>query len=249
MLPNVIVIGAMKCGTTAVHRYLDAHPEIAMSDPKELNFFFGPDRASRSQAGNWHRGSGWYAAQFPDAAPVRGESSPGYTSPDHPEAAGRMAAVVPDVRLVYLVRDPVARAVSQYRHHRRDGTEHRSLEEALLDPASQYLSRGRYLERVQPFLAHFPRERIAVVAQEELAAAPARVVDSLVVHVGLDPELGHTAGSRTATAATTAHGPPGSAGSLAEVPARLQARLREALVDDADRFRSLLDRDLPGWSL
>lgn len=154
VLPNLIVIGAMKCGTTALHRYLDLHPEVAMSEPKELNFFFGPERlderdepAARS-AGNWHRGVGWYAMQF-RPAPVRGEASPGYTSPSFPEAAERMARVVPEARLVYAVRDPVARAVSQYLHHRADGTERRPIEEALLDPASQYLARSLYHERLE----------------------------------------------------------------------------------------------------
>jgi len=115
-LPNLVVVGAMKCGTTALHGFLDRHPEIAMSDPKELNFFFGPAAGSGDDApwaeGNRHRGVGWYRHQFPVAAPVRGESSPGYTSPSEPHVAARMAALIPGARLVYLVRDPVERAVS-----------------------------------------------------------------------------------------------------------------------------------------
>jgi len=175
-LPNLVVVGAMKCGTTALHGFLDRHPEIAMSDPKELNFFFGPAAGSGDDApwaeGNRHRGVGWYRHQFPAAAPVRGESSPGYTSPSEPHVAARMAALIPGARLVYLVRDPVERAVSQYHHHRADGTEPRPLDAALLDPHSQYVDRGRYHARLTPFLRHFPRSRIAVVAREGLLADP-----------------------------------------------------------------------------
>lgn len=102
-LPNLVVIGAMKCGTTSLHHYLDVHPDIAMSQAKELNFFFGDDADGESgdaevrswHNGNWHRGVEWYAAQFDAGAPVRGEASPGYTSPAHPEVAGRMAAIIP----------------------------------------------------------------------------------------------------------------------------------------------------------
>src|SRR3954470_10329564 len=131
-LPTVIAIGAMKCGTTALHRYLDAHPQISMATVKEVNFFIGATTAPDGdedtwwQHGQWHRGVAWYAGLFDETAPVRGETSPGYTSPASTEAAGRMAAVVPDARLVYLVRHPLDRAVSQYRHHVRDGTETRS---------------------------------------------------------------------------------------------------------------------------
>lgn len=161
LLPNLIVIGAMKCGTTALHRYLDLHPDVAMSEPKELNFFIGPERLAEGceppawLAGNWHRGLEWYARQF-RPAPVRGEASPGYTSPSSPEAPERMARVLPGARLVYAVRDPVERAVSQYLHHRADGTERRPIEEALLDPSSQYVERGLYHARLEPYLKRFP---------------------------------------------------------------------------------------------
>jgi len=114
-----------------------------------------------------HRGTPWYAAHFDPAAAVRGEASPGYTSPCHAQVVVRMAAVIPDAHLVYVVRDPVGRAVSQYCHHRREGSEKRDLADALLDSGSQYVARGRYAERLAPFLdGSFP---ITIVAREELA--------------------------------------------------------------------------------
>jgi Sulfotransferase domain len=188
-LPNLIVIGAMKCGTTALHRILDTHPDIAMAPEKELNFFFGPATQPPTwHAGNWHRGTDWYAGRFDARARVRGEASPGYTSPHHPEVAARMATVVPEARLVYLVRDPLARAVSQYHHHVRDGTEHRPIVAALRDPASQYLSRSCYHARLEPFLAHYHPDRITAVAQEALRADPRRALGPLLRQLDVDPD-------------------------------------------------------------
>lgn len=83
-LPNLVVIGAMKCGTSALHRYLDRHPQIEMSEPKELNFFFGPSTSAQDEShpaqergrewssGNWHRGSQWYSRHFRGEAIARG---------------------------------------------------------------------------------------------------------------------------------------------------------------------------------
>src|SRR5215212_4374512 len=175
-LPTLIVIGAMKCATTALHDYLDAHPDITMSRPKELNFF------SESPT----RELGWYAAHFEPRSKLRGESSPGYTSPSFPDAAARMASAAADVRLLYLVRDPVERALSQYRHHLRDRTEARPLEEAVLDPNSQYIARSRYFERLQPFLQHFDPAQIQVVVQERLLADRHHVMADVYRHVGAE---------------------------------------------------------------
>jgi Sulfotransferase family len=121
-LPSFLIIGAMKCGTSALHRYLSVHPEVAISEPKELKFFVGPASIPSYagswswQRGNWHRGTAWHKRHFAAHARARGEAPPAYTSPSFPEAAGRIARVVPDARLLYLVRDPMARAVSQYWH-------------------------------------------------------------------------------------------------------------------------------------
>src|SRR4051812_3312851 len=106
-LPNLIVIGAKKSGTTSLYVYLDAHPEISMTRDKELNFFV--------EERNWSRGLGWYGEQFDAGAPVRGEASPYYTAlPHHRGVPERMASVIPDARLVYMVRDPIARLLSHY---------------------------------------------------------------------------------------------------------------------------------------
>lgn len=244
-LPTVVVIGAMKCGTTALHRHLARHPDVAMSDRKELNFFIGADRVPEGRAarwvdGNWHRGVGWYAAHFPASAPVRGESSPGYTSPDHPEVASRMAATIPHARLVYLVRDPIARAVSQYRHHRRDGTEVRPLAAALLDPDSQYVARSRYHERLAPFLARFPPERILVVAQEALRDEPFATLRQVHRFLGVVHRSASDAPSAPASRPTDRASP---------LPDQVRDGLVSALHDDAVRLRALTGLTLASWSV
>jgi hypothetical protein len=243
-LPTLIVIGAMKAGTTAMHGALDRHPQVTMSDPKELNFFFGPAHVLPGEptppwtAGNRWRGLDWYATHFPAASRVRGETSPGYTSPDHPGVAARMAAVVPDVRLVYLVRDPVERALSQYRHHVRDGSEHRQVDEALTDPASQYVTRSRYHERLLPFLEEFSRERILIVAQEHLREEPQRTLRRVCRFVGADPNL------LPADAISRRSAP-----MRAPVDGALHATVAAAVRDDVMRLRALVDHPLPTWSV
>lgn len=236
MLPNLVVIGAMKCATTALHRYLGGHPDVAMSQPKELNFFFGP---------NWDLGVEWYAGHFPGSseAAVRGESSPGYTSPDHPEVAQRMAAVIPDAKLVYLVRDPVERALSQYRHHWADGDETRTLRAAVFDPDSQYVSRGRYYERLVPFLEHFDARRLAIVSQEQLFADRRGVLRGLFRFLEVDE--GHVPGDiggRTSVSATAPL-------PLSADAAAVRATLRELFRDDTDRLREVTGRAFPEWSV
>src|SRR5438093_10024477 len=97
-LPNLVVIGAQKCGTSGLHYYLSLHPEISMSRPKELNFFI----AER----NWPRGVEWYRRHFDPRAQVRGESSPNYTAfPQHTGVVERLHELLPEPRLVYLIRD------------------------------------------------------------------------------------------------------------------------------------------------
>ena len=242
-LPTLVVIGAMKCGTTALHAHLGRHPDIAMAPGKELNFFLGPDEPPPApedewwRHGQWHRGLDWYAAQFDAGARVRGEASPGYTDPSHPEVVDRMRRVLPDARLVYLVRDPVDRAASQWAHHVRDGTEPRPVGEAVLDPASQYLARSRYVERLQPFLAAYPREQLLVVVQERLKADPRRELARVFAHAGADPGFWDDALTAEVHAG----------GDRTDVPPEVRETFWAAVADDVARLRGLLGDDLAEW--
>jgi hypothetical protein len=255
-LPNLIVIGAMKSGTSALHRHLDRHPDIRMSWPKELNFFFGPVDSlcpstgrhvtacqcpQRWAAGNWYRGIGWYARHFDARSAVRGESSPGYTSPSHASVAARMAQVVPEARLLYLVRDPLARAVSQYRHHSREGTERRPIHQALLHPSSQYIPRGQYFQRLLPFLEWFGKDQIAIVAQEELLADPRTTLPKIFGFLSVDDSYWSSCFHKRSNQAPEGAPPP--------MDGWLRERLIELFHDDVERLRTFADRSFPSWSV
>ena len=240
-LPNLVIIGAMKCGTTALHGLLDEHPDIAMARGKELNFFFGPESDPGENAvSTWHRGPAWYASQFDARAAIRGESSPGYTSPDHPEVAARMAAVVPGVRLIYLVRDPIDRAVSQYRHHRADGTEQRPVAAALLDPDSQYITRGRYFDRLAPFLDKFGSDRILVISQEDLLHDPHKRLNRAYRFLGVEPP---TRAAKPARRWNVARG------GAVDLPRSIRTRLEREFTDDVARLRQMTGQRFTAWSV
>jgi hypothetical protein len=198
--PNLIVIGAMNCGTSALHYYLGMHPEISMSSPKELDFFAAepevPDwmrvggeveqRIIAGTAGNWAKGAEWYLGHFDAAAPVRGEASPAYTYPWHRRAAERLAEFAPDARLVLLVRDPLEQAVSQYVMHRGAGVEPRPIEEALADPLGVYGARAHFGICAEPFYQAFGPERILVKRQETLRADRRRAIGQIFEFAGVD---------------------------------------------------------------
>jgi len=199
-LPDFLVIGAQKAGTTALYAYLRWHPGITGPSWKEVSFF---DR-------HWWRGEGWYRGQFPLRSGDRlvGEASPSYLF--HPLAPERARAVVPDAKLVALVRNPVDRAYSQYQHEVSLGREPLSFEGALAaeeertrgevdrlvaDPKAfsaewwdhTYAARGRYAEQLERWFAVYPREQLLVVATEELGERPAETYASVLAFLGAAP--------------------------------------------------------------
>jgi hypothetical protein len=194
------VIGAQKAGTTALYAYLRWPPGITGPSWKEVSFF---DR-------HWWRGESWYRGQFPLRSGGRlvGEASPSYLF--HPLAPERVRSVVPDVKLVALVRDPVARAYSQYQHEAALGREPLSFEDALAaeeertrgeverllaDPRAfssawwdhTYAARGRYAEQFERWLAFFDRESLLVVRTEDLGERPAETYGSILAFLGAAP--------------------------------------------------------------
>jgi hypothetical protein len=179
-LPNLIVIGGLKCGTTSLHHYLNLHPEIAMSRPKELNFFVAEL--------NWDLGPDWYASHFDRAAPVRGETSPHYTNlPRFGGVAARMREVLgAETRIVYMVRDPIDRMLSHYLHNVGGGYESRPLETALANPDSAYVARSRYAMQAEPYLEAFGAERVLIVTREELRDTRLATMQRAFAFAGVD---------------------------------------------------------------
>jgi hypothetical protein len=197
-LPNLVVIGTGRCGTTSLHHYLAQHPQIAMSRTKELRFFADVadldarplhdplERAvvARSR-GTWRRGLDWYRSQFDPRAPVRGESSPIYCHPWHRACVQRLAATLPDARLILCVRDPVERTLSAQRHRRAIGQDPRPAD-AALSPDGLYASLSRYADHLEAYLRHFPAERILVVDQADLASRPRATLGEVFAFLGVD---------------------------------------------------------------
>jgi hypothetical protein len=178
-MPNLIIIGGLKCGTTSIHHYLGLHPEIQMSKPKELNFFV--------EELNWDLGLDWYASRFDDRFKVRGESSPHYTNlPRYDGVAERIKQHCPDARLIYMVRDPIKRILSHWMHATGAGYETRDMVEVLSDPNTQYVNRSRYWTQLQPYLEHFDHSQIEVITQEELQRDRDGTMRKAFAYAGVD---------------------------------------------------------------
>ena len=180
-LPNLIIIGGLKCGTTSLHHYLNLHPEVGMSRPKELNFFV--------EDMNWGLGVDWYRAHFPAGAAVRGETSPHYTNrPRSRGVAERMRKTLgPQARLIYMVRHPLDRLLSHYLHNVGGGYEDRELSRAVADHSSSYVQRGLYAFQLEPFLEAFGREQVLVVSREELGRERDATVQRVFGFCGVEP--------------------------------------------------------------
>ncbi len=160
-LPNLIIIGAKKCGTTSLHYYLSIHPEVLMSREKEVNFF--------ASEGNWDKGVEWYKSNFVGNAKIYGEASPQYTGYPHCNGVPvKMHSVVPHAKLIYIIRDPIERMLSDYTHLIASGSETRPLAEALADYASSYFSRSQYFMQLEQYLQFYPPSQILVITQEDL---------------------------------------------------------------------------------
>lgn len=202
-LPGLIIPGAMKAGTTSLFRHLEGHPRLALAPRKEVHYF---DH-------HFHRGPAWYRRQFPgarptasDAVPIACEASPYYMF--EPRVPQRVHDLVPDVKLVFLLRDPVERAFSHYHNNRRLGREPLDFEAALdaeddrtlaeedrlhADPLHvsephrlySYRRRGLYAEQLLRWQACFAADQMLVIDARRLFTDPAAVVAEVLRFVGV----------------------------------------------------------------
>lgn len=160
MLPNLIVIGAMKAGTSSLHYYLSLHPEIFMSEVKELNFF---ER-------NWEKGLAWYESQFPTERAIRGESSPNYAKfPTFGGVPQRMHSILPDAKLIYVVRDPIERIVSHYIDAYSYGRANGTISEALADFENHHIVKcSKYFMQLEQYLEYYDASKLLIITSEDL---------------------------------------------------------------------------------
>jgi len=208
-LPDFAIIGAAKCGTTSLFDYLGRHPLVLLSSTKEVHY---ADRAA-----NVARGERWYRSWFPGVAELErvsrrnggqralcGEATPNYFC--HPDAPARLRAVVPDARLILLLREPGERAWSQFRWSMHWGGEPldfggalRAEADRLPDrfasmrrPADQqnfvshgYALRGLYAEQLEWWYQAFPRDQVLVLRSEDLFADPSASLARVEAFLGL----------------------------------------------------------------
>lgn len=178
-LPDFIIIGMMKSGTSSLYYWLAEQPECSPA-AKEINFF--------SEDALWARGVEWYSTFFAEARPgtLVGEASTSYTKDAGPQAARRMAATVPDARLICVLRHPLERTRSEYRHHVRRGREKEPLVDALRREGNSYIGLSMYFQRLKPYIEAFPREQLCVVRLEDLSSGGAPGWAAVLAHLGLD---------------------------------------------------------------
>ena len=182
-LPNFLIIGAMKAGTTSLYHYLRAHPQVFMSSVKELDFFAHEPNRSRSLD--------WYRRQFAPAEPdsvAIGEASTIYTKyPRFPGVPERIAVQVPEVRLIYVVRHPIERIRSHYQHQVAVGAERAPFERAVFDNPI-YLDYSRYAMQIDQYLPHFPRDQMLVITSEDLRHKRLATVRRVYEFLGVEPD-------------------------------------------------------------
>jgi len=182
-LPTFLVIGALKAGTTSLWTYLRGHPDVYMPEEKELRFFV--------EQHNWDRGLDWYEGRFSASggAHAIGEASPAYTiATSFPGVPARIASLIPEAKLIYVVRHPVERMRSHYLQRRVDGTERLPPERAFLEDLD-YLHTSRYAFQIDLYLEHFARDQILIITTEELREDRLETLQRAFGFIGVDPDV------------------------------------------------------------
>ena len=212
-LPDFLIIGAPKAGSTALHVALAQHPDLFLSDPKEPKFFLcdeqPPDPAHQRGPGDAHSAQEWvwdrnrYEALLAKApaGTLRGESTPFYLW-DH-GAHLRIRDAIPHAKLIAIVRDPVDRAYSNWTHLWCDGLEPEAdfrtacrLETervaAGFAPFWRYLELGRYGAQFEHLFSVFPREQVHVLRYRDLVDQPQRSLGAIFEFLGVETGAVHS---------------------------------------------------------
>ena len=188
--PSYLIIGGQKCGTTSLYNYLIQHPNLIAASEKEIHFF----------STNYHKGDQWYKTHFPRTKAfgnktnvITGEASPYYIF--HPHSPARVRKKLPDVKIIAMLRDPVERAFSHYKHHVKLKVEPLTFADAIKAEPERlmcewdkmvknedydsynlqmysYLARGVYVDQLKRWLDYFPREQFLILQSEDFFRNP-----------------------------------------------------------------------------
>ena len=247
-LPDFIIAGAPRSGTSWLYELLGRHPGVYMAKPRapEPKFFLVDELYAQGLA----RYAQWFATAGPSQK--AGEKSSNYL--EQPVVAQRIARDLPDVKLVFVLREPVARAYSNYRWSRMNGREHADFATAVareaererdIEPALRYarphayVSRGFYADLLQPYFDRFPREHILVLRFEDVVSQPQRVAVRLHGFIDVPARPQDAAGLGVINESTE-----GGEG----IPDDVRSQLRECYAEPNRRLRELLGDDFAGWS-
>lgn len=190
-IPDFLIVGTMKSGTSTLADYLRTHPNLHLA-AKEIHYF---DRES-----NFEKGPEWYASKLTvDCAPEKranalfGEKTPTYSY--DPKCAPRIAEVMPDAKLIWIFRDPVKRTFSNYLHYAKKGADIVPFEVAVTQEADRieenlywgYVTRSKYVLQVERFLELYPREHMHFLLFEDFIRDPRAALDGITHFLGVDP--------------------------------------------------------------
>lgn len=178
-LPDFAVIGAMRAGTTTLQSLLERVDGVCMPTMKETDFFVAQK--------NLHRGIDWYTRQFPHSDRLCGDISPNYSKRDlFPGVAERLYAAAPNAKIIYVVRDPLERAISQYRHSYLAGQDLPLPGKLAGTRDGEHIAAGsRYAYQIEPYLRLFGEPAVLIVDFVELCAEPLAVVTRIARFAGL----------------------------------------------------------------
>ena len=198
-MPHFIIIGTMKGGTTSLYRYISSHPDAGPSSKKETNFF--------QTNADFSKGLAWYKAFYKNTGKYCFEASPNYTKRHiFPDVAERMHSILPDTKLIYVLRDPIERIISHYIHNLASGRESRSFSAAIQDRTlnyyiqnyvnrrtsrpfagivqdiniNHYIQTSKYYFQIQAYLEYYSEKQILILESEKLNKDPAGVLREVV---------------------------------------------------------------------
>lgn len=214
LLPDFLIIGTQRGGTTSLYNYLTEHPAIGSASIKEVHFF---------DSHHFEQGTAWYRAHFPSALQkyyveralksefITGEATPYYLF--HPYAAKRAASLLPKVKLIVMLRNPVDRAYSHYYHEIAGGHEHLpSFDEAIDNEEERlagecekmqaneryisynhrhfsYLSRGLYVDQLTAWMSLFPKDQFLILQTEDFYANPTAIYEQTLNFLHIPGDL------------------------------------------------------------
>ncbi|MGB3536453.1 MAG: sulfotransferase domain-containing protein [Microcoleaceae cyanobacterium] len=194
--PNFIIIGAAKSGTTTLYEYLCRHRQVYMSLPKEPDFF--------SLDSNYARGIDWYRSLFASAQSdqICGEASTTYSRlQQHPKTIERLVDVLPNAKLIYIMRHPVDRAYSFYTYRFKGSQQNaeflaarnelvtaRTFEQAI-EQNSEFIDSSYYLYQINKYLEYYPKESFLFLLMEDLIHQPEEEIKKICDFIGVDSTI------------------------------------------------------------